>query len=133
MLYKFRFDPFSKLCLFSSSLYFGGAIGGFWAFGDFPRHANDFAILVGPEVDDDPDEVVDCRIGALVQEYGAEDAERVKDKPRGDASVKGGVGNEKWERVFPAYADYTHQQINGLKGGDWFDSGVKRPGEKRAC
>jgi len=47
--------------------------------------------------------------------------------------VEGGVRNEQWERVFPAYADYTHQQIEGLKGGDWFDSGVERPGEKRVC
>jgi len=103
VLYKFRFDPFSF-----SSLYFGGAIGGFWAFGDLPWHADDLTICVGPEVDDDPDEIVDCCIGALVQERGAEDADRVNDEPRGDASVEGGVGDEQWERVFPAYADYTH-------------------------
>lgn len=97
--------------IFSQNLFFlylGGSIGGSWAFGDFPRHADNLTSTVSPEVDEDSDDVVDCCVGALVQEGGAEDAERVDGKPRSDTSVEGGVRDEKREGIFPADAEYAH-------------------------
>lgn len=58
-------------------LYFGGGVGGFRSLGKFPRHTYYLPLAVCPKVDCNSDQVVDGRVGALVEECCAEHTERV--------------------------------------------------------
>jgi len=103
----------------------GGGGSGLSSLGNFPRHADDLAFAVCPKVDADADEVVDGGIGALVEEGGDEDADGVDGQTSGDAAVHGAVGDEPRERIFPAEAEQTGEDVEHLQGGEGLDGAVE--------
>jgi hypothetical protein len=54
--------------------------------------ANDFSLTVRPEVRNHADDVVETRVGALVEEQCAERAKRVDDQARLNRAVQTGAG-----------------------------------------
>lgn len=93
---------------------------------ELPRHAHDLSLTVCPEVDGNANQVVDGRIGTLVQQNGSEDTDRVDGEPSSNASVECGVGDQERQRVFPSQTEETEQDVEYLEGGERLDSRVER-------
>ena len=87
------------------------------------------SFTVGPEVDSQPNELVNGRVRALVQESSGERAEREEGETGFEAAVQAGSGEEA-QRPLPCEEDEGKHQIDGLE--DWyrFDGRIERLGDE---
>lgn len=101
-----------------------------------PRQAprigtHDLALTEAPEIDAQADEVVDARVGALVEEQGGEGAQGVDGEAGLDAAVHGGFGEgEDREGPFPGEGEEAEEEVQDLEDGDGADGGVEIGGEE---
>ncbi len=83
------------------------------------------SFTVGPEVDSQPNHLVDGRVCALVQERGGEGAEREEGEAGLEAAVKTGPGEEA-QRPLPCEEDEGKHQVDGLEDRYRFDGRIER-------
>lgn len=95
--------------------------------GDYGRTC--LAFTVGPEVDDESDNVVDGGVGALVEQSSEQSDEREQDETGLDAAVEGGAGNEA-ERPVPGEHDETGEEVEDLEDRHRLDGAVEVLGQK---
>lgn len=97
-----------------------------------PRlRADDLALAVSPEVDAHADEVVDARVGALVQQQGAQAGQGVDGQAGLDAAVHGGGGEgEERHGPLPGEGEEAEQQVDALQDGDGAHGRVEVGGEE---
>jgi hypothetical protein len=95
------------------------------AFGECPwLGADDLAFTVGPEVGHHADDVVESRVGTLVDEEGTQCAQWVHDQACLDGAVQSSAGDER-EWVFHGDATESKDQVHDLQDGEGLDGTVE--------
>lgn len=84
-----------------------------------------FSFAIRPKVYDHGNEVVDGRVGRLVDEGGRESRERKQDETELDAAVDDGAGKP-GEWPFKAEQEDAREEVDDLQGGDGLDRSVQR-------
>ncbi len=82
-----------------------------------------------PEIHPQADQVIDPRIGALIQQQRHQAADGIYDQPGLDAPVHGAAGDER-QRPFPGETDDAQDEIENLEDGDGAHSAVEGFGEE---
>jgi len=86
------------------------------------------ALTIRPKIHPNRHDVIYRRIGPLIQQRGAQRAERVHAQPGLDAAVDGAlvfVAGEEAQRPLVGDAEEAEDEVDGLEDGDRLDSAVE--------
>lgn len=104
--------------------------GGRTAFRESPRFRTyDLALAIGPEICHHADNVVQSRIGALVDQESTEGAEWVNDQAGFDGAVQTRAGDE-GEWPFVCDAKKSQEEVDDLEGWDGSYGGIEVLGQE---
>lgn len=89
------------------------------------------AFRIGPEIYNDPSEIIQRRVGALIHEACRQSSEWIDDQSSLHAPVQAWQHlNQRCQRPLPATAQDSKQHVEDLQYWEWFDRSVEVFGEK---
>lgn len=91
--------------------------------------ADDLTLAVGDKVHDQADDIVERRVGALVDEGGGQGEEGDGDEAELEGPVEGGPREEAERPLEAEHGDAQHE-VDDLEGGERLDRAVEVGGEE---
>jgi len=85
---------------------------------------HDLSLTISPEVNAHANNIIDSRVGGLIEQSSNESSQRKKDQSSLDASMNGGAGQDS-QGPFPSEHEETEDEVDDLEDGDRFHGSIE--------